>query len=160
MKQLLYIIIVAIGFASCSHSKVVVTESDLPEDIFYLDDEIKPYTGKAIIYFADTDIIKEQLNYKKGILNGEAISYFRNGNIKRCGAYNMGRLTGKWQSWYENGKKEYEVEYNNDTLCGIFTLWYPTGVMKRKGTFSENNRSGIWVEYDEAGMILSNRNFN
>ena len=72
----------------------------------------------------------------------------------------MGRLTGKWQSWYENGKKEYEVEYNNDTLCGIFTLWYPTGVMKRKGTFSENNRSGIWIEYDEAGMILSNRNFN
>jgi antitoxin component YwqK of YwqJK toxin-antitoxin module len=160
MKKLLYIVIATLGLASCSNSRVVITEADMPEDMFYLDDEIKPYTGKAIIYFSGTEIIKEELTYKRGILNGEAISYFQNGKIKRRGEYKMGRLTGKWQSWYENGKKKYEVDYTNDTLSGAFTLWYATGVVKIRGSYSENNRVGQWIEYDEAGMVMNKHLFN
>lgn len=160
MKQLTYIIIALIGFTSCSNSKVIVTEADLPEEIFYLDNEIKPYTGKATIYYPGTDVVKEILTYKKGIMHGETTSYFRNGNIKRRGYYSMGRLTGKWESWYENGKKEYEVEYSNDSLSGICITWYNTGVMEKKGFFANNLRSGAWIEYDTAGMIIDQRNYN
>lgn len=160
MKHLIYIIIAVIGLASCSNSKVVVTETSLPEDIFYLDDEIKPYTGKAVIYYSGTNIIKEELTYKDGILNGKATSYYKSGEIKRKGEYYWGRYTGKWVSWYENGNRQYEVEYNNDTLCGNYISWYSTGVIEKKGSYTDNNRTGTWVEYDEAGMIVKKQNYN
>jgi antitoxin component YwqK of YwqJK toxin-antitoxin module len=160
MKHLIYIFIVVLGLASCSNSKVVVTEANMPEDIFYLDDEIKPYTGEAVIYFSNTEVVKEELTYKDGILCGEIVSYYPNGEIKRKGEYYMGRLTGKWECWYENGKKQYEVEYNNDTLCGAYIAWYATGVIAKKGSFTGNVRSGMWMEYDEAGMLLIKQNYN
>ena len=43
MKNAIYIVAAVLILGSCSYSKVVVTENDLPEDIFYLPNEIVPF---------------------------------------------------------------------------------------------------------------------
>jgi antitoxin component YwqK of YwqJK toxin-antitoxin module len=159
MKKLIFSLIVILGLSSCTKSLVVVNENDLPEDIFYLPDQIRPYTGQCVIYYKGTEVVKEQLTFKKGILDGTLVSYYPNGELKIKGEYKQGRLYGKWESWYEGGKKKYEVNYVNDTLSGNYMQWYNTGVLKEKGLYAENSRSGAWVEYDEAGMIVKKIRF-
>lgn len=123
MKKFVYYISAIILLASCSYSGVVISENELPEEIFYLSDQIKPYTGRCVMYFTNTEIIKQEMTFKDGKLNGTMLTYHRNGNIKRKGEYKDGLYNGKWELWTQNGKKLYEVHYKKDTLCGNFMLW-------------------------------------
>jgi antitoxin component YwqK of YwqJK toxin-antitoxin module len=158
MKNTLYVLAIIVILGSCSYSKVVISENDLPEEIFYLPDEVHPYSGKCLIFYPGTEAVKQEMTFKKGILNGTMTTYYQNGNIKIKGEYKNGRLYGKWESWYEGGKKKFEVNYLNDTLNGEYMRWYVTGVMKEKGLYANNMRKGAWIEYDEAGMILKRLN--
>ena len=112
------------------------------------------------MYFNNTELIKQEMSFKNGKLNGNYTAYFKNGNIRRKGEYSKGMYNGKWEQWTEEGKKLYEVHYKNDTLCGSFAVWYPTGVLKQKGIYARNSKSGVWTEYDEAGMIIKRMNYN
>jgi antitoxin component YwqK of YwqJK toxin-antitoxin module len=159
MKTSIYILIILLGLSSCSKSKVILTEDQVPEDAFYLPDDVHPFTGKCIIYYTGTETVKEQMSFKKGILNGATMAYYPNGEIKVRGEYKNGKLYGRWESWYVGGKKKYEENYINDTLNGAYMQGYEKGVMKEKGLYAENMRSGAWVEFDEAGMIMKKLNF-
>ncbi|MBN2524099.1 MAG: toxin-antitoxin system YwqK family antitoxin [Bacteroidales bacterium] len=160
MKKVVYYLMILFFFASCSHKGIVITENELPEEIFYLPDQIKPYTGRCIMHYNNTGIIKQEMTFRNGKLDGEFITYYKDGSINRKGEFIDGRYNGKWEQWAENGKKLYEVHYKNDSLCGDFRIWYSTGVLKQKGVYAENTRSGLWIEYDEAGMIIRKKNYN
>jgi len=160
MKKYIVYIASLVIFASCSSSGVVLSEKELPEEIFFLPDQIKPYTGKCVVYFNNSEIVKQEMSFKNGKLEGTLINYYCNGNIKRKGEYSNGLYNGKWEQWAEDGKKLYEVHYQNDTLCGDFLTWYSTGVLKQKGLYAENSKSGLCTEYDEAGMIIKKMNYN
>ncbi len=147
-------IFLCIFMLACSENEIILTENDLPEDMFYLKDDIRPFSGTCIIYYHGTKLIKERMHFKNGILEGLHTSYYKNGQIKRTGTYLQGNLHGTWTSFDLEGNKIYEVTYENDTLIGSFYSWYNTGVLKEKGCFLKNRRNGEWVQYDEAGMIL------
>jgi uncharacterized protein len=138
---------------SCTNKTVVLSEGELPEDIFYLADQIKPFTGKCYIYFSNSQNLKEELNFKNGILNGLRISYYNNGQIKRQGIYKDGRYNGIWKAYDESGTQVFEAEYKMDMLTGKYISWHKTGVIKEKGLYNNNTKVGEWVSYDEAGMF-------
>jgi antitoxin component YwqK of YwqJK toxin-antitoxin module len=155
MKNILYILIsLTFTVTSCTKRTIVITEDNIPEDIFYLENEIKPFSGECKIFYSNTENIKEVMTFKNGILNGKHISYYKNGQIKREGSYYNGNLNGKWVGYAPDGKKIFEVEYKNDTLIGKFISWYNTGVIHEKGSFNNNRMIGEWLSYDEAGMII------
>lgn len=155
MKYFYYILIFVGFFAtSCSTNKIVLTEDQLSEDVFFLENEIKPFTGKCVIYYTDSKVVKEEMHFTDGILNGTHTSYYKNGQLKREGKFLNGNLEGTWVGYSENGTKLYEAHYSNDTLAGAFVSWYETGVPKEKGEYKDNRRIGNWTYYDEAGMIL------
>lgn len=154
----LLLLLLAVMGVSCSQSEVILTEDELPEDIFYLKDDIKPFTGKCYIYFSGTEQLKEQFTFKAGVLNGERISYHRSGEIKRIGNYDMGNTDGTWKAFDENGAQVLEVEYESDSLSGDYIAWYETGVIREKGFYHQNTPKGLWVSYDEAGMIIKKSN--
>lgn len=160
MRKIVYYIATLLILTSCTFSGIVITESELPEEVFYLSDQIKPYSGKCVMYYKNTEIVKQEMRFNDGKLDGTLISYYKNGNINRKGEYTNGLYNGKWEQWDESGKKLYEVHYKNDTLCGNFMIWHPTGVLKQKGVYAENSKYGLWTEYDEAGMIIKKKNYN
>ena len=159
MKNLIILATLLIGLSSCTRHTVVISENDLKEDLFYLKDEVKPFSGKCLVYYSGTSQVKERLTFKRGLLDGEAISYYKCGSIKRKGTFRHGHLNGRWESWNEKGKRIYEVNYKNDTLNGEATVWHSSGVVKEQGLYADNHKSGVWVVYDEAGMILSKKKF-
>lgn len=152
--SIILIVILSTAISSCTKKTVILTEDTLPDDVFYQTDNIRPFTGKCIVYYDGTEIIKEELNFKKGILNGERNSYYKNGQIRRSGAYHKGDYNGKWTSYDSKGNKVYEVEYQNDTLIGRFVSWYNTGIIRETGTYRDNSKTGEWVVFDESGMVV------
>ncbi len=154
--KFIYIILVITAFmgASCSSGTVVLSEDDLPENVLYLPNQIKPYTGKAVIYFNNTETIKEVMNFRNGVLHGERIRYYKNGTVKQKGEYKDGCFNGKWIANKLHGERYYEVIYENDTLEGVYISWYQSGVIKEKAEFSNNIVVGEALCYDEAGMRL------
>lgn len=153
MKHLILILLVLIGLSSCSNSHIVISENELPEEVFYLPDQLRPFTGVCTIYYSNTRIIKEEMTYRKGLLHGTMSSYYKDGSLKRRGSYLDGRMHGKWESWYRNGMKRYIAHFENDSLNGEYLEWYDTGVMKERGLYAQNLRTGEWIAWDEAGMI-------
>lgn len=151
----LIILLLAVLGVSCSKNEVILTENELPEDIFYLQDEIKPFSGTCLIYYTNTEILKEEFHFKDGVLDGARISFYKNGQIKREGNYISGLYNGTWKVYDEKGNQTMELEYKNDSLYGNFISWHETGVICEKGEYCNNIRKGEWVSYDEAGMIIN-----
>ena len=142
-----------LSLCSCTR-EVVISEGELPEDVFYLDQQLEPFTGKCRIIYTDTNLVKEMLYFKNGRLNGEASSFYSSGRLKWRGNYVHGCLSGKWVFWDEKGNKTYEVHFQNDTMKGEYKSWYPNGQYKETGQFTDNSRTGEWQVYNEKGKII------
>ena len=116
LQHLIIALISVLYLTSCGNSEVIITEDEIAEDLFYLGNQFKPYTGKCIIHFQGTETVKEVMYYKKGLLHGERISYFKNGKVKLEGYYNEGMYNGVWKSYHTCGSVIYQATYKNDTL--------------------------------------------
>ncbi len=145
-------IILLFFLTSCTDRIITINEDDLPEDIFYYEEEIKPYSGICRIMY-ESGAVKEELSFENGILQGPGLSYYPDSTLKRSGFYVNGYLQGKWQYFNKEGKKIMEIHFSNDTMDGYYVSWYCTGVIKEKGIYKKNKRVGEWIFYDEAGMI-------
>jgi antitoxin component YwqK of YwqJK toxin-antitoxin module len=148
-----FILIVSLGMVACS-GKVVITESEIKPDVFYANDSYKPFTGKCYVVFSDTNLIKEQFTYYRGQLHGEALSYHKNGQLRRKGYFLYGQLSGKWELWDEKGNKIMEAGYLNDSLNGAYITLYENGKVKETGQYANNIRIGRWMKYDENGQLV------
>jgi len=118
MKCIVPILIIL--FVSCTR-KIIITESGIKPDIFYKDGDYKPFTGKCIVAFSDTSLVMEEFTYKHGRLHGEAVSWYKNGKMRRKGYYEQGMISGKWEFWDASGNKIREAAYSNDQPAGYLT---------------------------------------
>jgi hypothetical protein len=100
MKGIIFILLLATF--SCS-GKVTITEDEIMPDIFYAEDSYRPFSGICIVAVSDTGRVLEQFSYKKGRLDGEALTWYSNGKLKRRGYYRNGNLYGNWEFWDQNG---------------------------------------------------------
>ena len=139
---------------SCG-KEVIITEEEIQPDMFYVRNDVNPFTGTCKVVFSDTGILKEKFQFRKGILEGEAIAYYRDGNLRWKGQYKNGYCSGKWEYWNQSGNKVIEANYSNDTLKGSYCSWYSNGLMKERGQFSQNSRTGKWFNYNETGQVVS-----
>jgi antitoxin component YwqK of YwqJK toxin-antitoxin module len=139
---------------SCG-KEVIITEEEIQPDMFYVHNDVNPFTGTCKVVFSDTGLLKEKFQFRSGILEGEAIAYYRNGNLRWKGHYKNGYCTGKWEYWNQSGNKVIEANYSNDTLTGPYCSWYSNGLMKERGQFSQNSRTGKWFIYNETGQVVS-----
>jgi len=143
MKFILVPIILLLS--SCA-KEIIISEDEIRLDVFYAENDHRPFTGICRICYPGTEIIKEEFRYKKGRLNGEFLSYYKNGEIKRKGTYSEGMLSGTLLSWDEQGNLILEANFVNDTLEGHYMTRYSNGDIKESGNYSENKRTGDWIE--------------
>ena len=148
------IIIFCILFAACS-KEIIITEEDIKEDLLYLNNDIKPFSGTCKILYSDTTLLKEKFEFVKGTLNGECYSYYKDGSLRWKGSYKMGKIFGKWEFWDNNGNKYCEVHFDNDIYNGFYKSWYANGQLKEAGQYSKNLKTGRWTAYDEAGKVMN-----
>jgi antitoxin component YwqK of YwqJK toxin-antitoxin module len=152
MKWYYYILLVA---AVACKGKVTITEDEIGSAVFYVHNSYKPFSGECTIFFRNTSLVKEQFTFKNGVLHGEALAWYKNGQMHRRGYYNKGQISGKWEFWDENGRKAIEAYYKEDILSGSYMALYNNGKVKEKGQFSANRRTGEWLYYSEDGQLIS-----
>ncbi len=72
------------------------------------------YIEEGLQYiFDDNGNLSQVYRRRNGILNGEYISYFKNGTINIKGFFKDGNEVGIWLYFYKNGKFEKKVDYGN-----------------------------------------------
>jgi antitoxin component YwqK of YwqJK toxin-antitoxin module len=150
MKWYYYIILLLT--LACKEN-LTVTEDEIGAEIFYMHGSYKPYSGKCRVYYNQTTIVKEQFTYRNGFLNGESLTWYKNGQLRRKGCYRKGQISGKWIFYDENGSKIIEANYHKDILQGDYIAHYSNGRIKEKGRYSENKPTGKWAYYNESGQL-------
>jgi antitoxin component YwqK of YwqJK toxin-antitoxin module len=69
------------------------------------------FNGIVSDYYLENDSPATRLHYDNGMLNGQAIYYFKNGSIKEKGEYHANQRVGTWEYYYENGLKCKTIEF-------------------------------------------------
>lgn len=106
------------------------------------------------------------------LLNGNAIYYYENGNIRiKCGFYksfgieknqNSGVPSngrdGEFLSYYENGNRKIEINYNKGRAIKLVG-YYENGNLKSKEKFYDNSKIKSHINYSENGVIEDDKEF-
>lgn len=159
MNNILKVSLVAFMIASCSCHEVFISENELQNDIFYYEDEIKPYTGVCLTQFKNAEGIKAKRTYKEGIMNGITMIYYPDGTLNKKGMYKNGEYHGKWEGWFQDGTKSFEINHSEGKLDGEYITYYANGEIKEKGTYKANSKSGSWQYFDKRGNLVEQKTY-
>ena len=110
----LFPILISCNSYSGSSDKTVCVDTDalIRNDIIYLPNETKPFTGNNLCKYENGQI-KSEGNYKDGKPDGKVIDWYENGQIEAEENYKDGKLDGKATYWHENGQIERETTYKD-----------------------------------------------
>ena len=86
-----------------------------------------------------------------GILHGNWISFYDNGNKLDSGKYINGKRNGLWKSWYQNGETEAEGYLKSDSLEKEW-IWYRQNGNLSTKEFYEGNKLVKMECFDEQGI--------
>jgi len=114
---------------------------------------------KDITYFPDKNI-KEIKNFNtNGKIDGEHISYFKNGHIKSKRNYKDGKQNGRTSLYFENGQIEKDLNFKDGELDGENISYFKNGKIKSKSNFKDGELDGKNITYFENGQIEKDLNF-
>ena len=131
-KLLIFLFSILISFNSYGlFEKTVCVETDAQkrDNIIYLLNETKPFTGKNLCKY-ENGLKRSEGNFKDGKKDGKWTEWYENGQKKSGGYYKDGKKHGKYTVWYENGQKEAEVNYKDGKEDGKWTKWHKNGKKK------------------------------
>lgn len=90
---------------------------------------------------------------KNGLLTGDFIEYYENGEKLLEGKYSNNQKNGKWYMFNDKGAKWKQETYKDGVLEGEYVEWYAnTGRTKEKGNFRKNKKTGKWSTYYTNGQ--------
>jgi len=152
----------------------VETDAKIRDDLIYLRNESKPYTGENFCklgkYGGDWKSFLYDVFISEGeIINGKYVNQIRS-------YYYRGQLINEIASttshseisdgkhmitfWYKNGQKRTEVNNKNGwTYDGSSTFWHENGQIERKENYIDDELDGKRTYWNENGQIESEANW-
>ena len=91
---------------------------------------------------------------KKGVLNGDSIKYYEEGNIKSIIPFKNNIVDGLTISYYENGNIKEEVHYKNDKMNGEAKSYDENGKLNGRTIFKDDIK--LEEEVHKENEILKN----
>ncbi len=100
--------------------------------------------------------LKEEFSVNnKNELDGEYISYFKNGTVKSQGFFSQNVSTGKWRYYFESGELRMVGNVVQGKNNGLWQYYYESGGKKMEGYLEDGKRTGNWVVYASNGAKQS-----
>lgn len=120
----------------------------------------KIYIGVWKYYQKNSTQLLTLENYdNQGLLDGERIVYYENGQVAEQQFYSHGKLEGP-SIWYsEKGVILKEFYYVNGELHGLSKFYNPKGELLIEGFYKQGKKHGIW-KYYEYGELLEEKDFS
>jgi len=91
---------------------------------------------------------------KKGVLNGDSIKYYEEGNIQSIVPYKNNLVEGLVITYYENGNIKEEVHYKNDKMNGEAKSYDENGKLNGRTIFKDDIK--LEEEVHKENEILKN----
>ena len=145
-------------FKQYQYVKRLEHEIENGQIIKYSNDSVKIYeativndkiVGKEITRYSNGRISSEK-NYKEGLLDGESIDYYENGNKKGVTLYSLG-MTKRIVSFYENGQMS--CLHDKDSLYDRYD-WWENGQMQSRNY--NGNTSDYWEQDGKQTLFRAN----
>lgn len=112
-------------------------------------------------YFSDVDgkLISDE-TYKKGKLDGISNIYYpESGIIAESIEYIDNLKNGEFRKYFPEGSIMTEGTYVNNQLEGNFVLYFPNGKIQLEGKYNNGRQIGNWNYFDEDGNQVSESEF-
>ncbi|NRA91190.1 MAG: toxin-antitoxin system YwqK family antitoxin [Psychroserpens sp.] len=108
----------------------------------------KIYVGEWIYYHNNSSVVMTSENFNdQGELDGERITYYKNGKPTEVLNYANGKLEGN-SKWYdENGTLLKDLNYENDELHGPAKYYDIYGKLAAEGIYQRGRKHRIWKYY-------------
>lgn len=90
-----------------------------------------------------------------GILQGPAMSFYANGQMRDSGAYKADRKEGVWKQWYTNGHLESVGTYTHNVQEGEWEYYRENGLRSSKEKYVNNKITALQC-FDEQGNPAGN----
>ncbi|NJN33651.1 MAG: toxin-antitoxin system YwqK family antitoxin [Saprospiraceae bacterium] len=155
MRKISIFLTAILGLFSCSNVEVVENKDEAGRLVerFSVNKKTKLKEGMHETFFLGGSK-SEESRYKDGVLTGEQIFYFENGQIQEVRNFDeSGRFTGAYKSYHETGRLKSEGQYANGSMGGKWKFFYRSGNIKEIVHFRDNVENGPFIEYRENGTI-------
>jgi antitoxin component YwqK of YwqJK toxin-antitoxin module len=110
----------------------------------------KNRTGLWTYYFPDGKTVISEENYKNGLLNGEAKTFYKDGKITEILHYKNGKLHGNVKRYASNGTLIDDLNYKEGKLHGPAKYYNIEGKLIYAGDYENDLKVGKW-EYHSDG---------
>lgn len=87
------------------------------------------------------------------IFEGEFISWYDDGALKKRCSYNNGLLCGDYTEWYDNKQIMLQASYHRGNLHGIYTKYYNNGQIATEAHYQNGEKIGKFKQYDCTGRV-------
>ncbi len=114
--------------------------------------------GEWLYYHKDGTTVMSRETYKKGILDGQRITYYPDGIKTEILTYVEGIVQGVNLYYSPAGVLIKELYYENDELHGVARYYGPTGAVIIKGQYKQGAKNGLW-QYFEKGKLTKEETF-
>lgn len=158
MNKIGYLAVTLLIFVSCRNVEVIENKNEAGHLVerFTIDPKTKLKEGLHETFFGDTGGKCEESNYKAGILRGEQIFYYENGQVRERRNFDEnGSFTGVFKSYHDNGHLKSEGQYENGAMDGKWKFFYKSGNIKEIVFYKNNVENGPFIEYHENGKIAA-----
>ncbi|MFZ1750984.1 MAG: toxin-antitoxin system YwqK family antitoxin [Saprospiraceae bacterium] len=152
MYRYSFVVLISV-IMGCSPAKIETKYPDGTTMESYAVNAAKEKHGDYEKYY-ESGKLREKARYEHGILIGERIIYFENGQPEISEPYDdLGKLNGLYRVYFPEGGLQLEKPYVNNEIKGILKAFYPSGKLKEAVSMSDNQENGSFVEYFENGQI-------
>ncbi len=158
MNRMWFLILFFLPLSSCSNLSVIENknEAGLLVERFSIDPKTKLKEGLHNTFFTENGGKCEESHYKAGILRGEQIFYYENGQVKERRNFDEnGSFTGVFKSYHDNGHLKSEGQYENGAMDGKWKFFFKSGNIKEIIFYKNNVENGPFIEYHENGKIAA-----
>lgn len=90
-----------------------------------------------------------------GILDGPAMTFYPNGQMRDSGTYKLNRKEGTWKYWYSNGHLESVGTYVHNAQEGEWEYYRETGIRSSREKYTKNKVTALAC-FDEQGNPSGN----
>ena len=112
--------------------------------------------------------LKRECNYNRLVANLDKLVESENFSLVETSLLgnnsNKGKIEGVFKDYFSNGQLESQYHYvivdGFDVWQGPFVRYYENGQVKSEGGFNNGAFHGVFRDYDETGLLISERSYD
>jgi len=114
----------------------------------------KTYVGKWTYYHKNSDKVMTIETFDdKGVLQGERLVYYDNGQLAEKSNYVNGKIEGLSEVYSLKGVVLNSLNYVGNELHGISKSYNGKGELLVEGTYKKGKKTGVWKYYENNKLV-------